>query len=335
MTKISIAMTTYNGEKYVKQQLLSLLNQTRKADEVIIRDDVSSDQTAQIVRSFIEENELENWDFTVNQTNMGFIKNFRQVISAVTGDIIFLCDQDDIWNLDKLEVFEKIFYENPNILALNGSFDFINDEGSFITSKSQKGKSNNNWVLHEPLPGEIINISFLEILKGNISPGCCMAFRISVRDDYISNATSLIPHDWEINVLAGKKEGLAYYNAPVIQYRIHDKNTIGMEIFEKEMKFTFSSNVTKRLKLFYEQEKIAEFLKTHVHLNDDAEIKRYIFHFREYVAIRKRCLIDKNPFVWVRLWKHLKYLQPYISKKSLFGDLIYAMRLEKYFIRNC
>lgn len=73
---ISIVMTTYNGEKYVVEQLNSLLHQNRKADEVIVLDDCSTDSTVQIVENFIQTNHLENWRIQVNPQNVGWMQNF-------------------------------------------------------------------------------------------------------------------------------------------------------------------------------------------------------------------------------------------------------------------
>ncbi|MCQ2441204.1 MAG: glycosyltransferase [Clostridia bacterium] len=102
MLKISVAMTSYNGEKFIKTQLSSLLKQIRKPDEVIIVDDVSTDNTVEIIKDFITENGLYDWKLTVNEENLGFKQNFKKALSLATGDIIFLCDQDDDWCEDTI-----------------------------------------------------------------------------------------------------------------------------------------------------------------------------------------------------------------------------------------
>ncbi|WP_207656933.1 glycosyltransferase, partial [Clostridium sp. 2-1] len=69
----------------MEKQLLSLLNQTRKADEVIIKDDCSTDHTAEVVTEFIQKNNLENWDFSVNKSNLGYKRNFYEAIKQANG----------------------------------------------------------------------------------------------------------------------------------------------------------------------------------------------------------------------------------------------------------
>ena len=99
----SVVMATYNGEKYIIEQLKSLRDQTKLIDEVLIYDDGSQDKTADLIRKFIEKNKLDNWIFKVNEKNRGWRDNFMELLSAATKEIIFTCDQDDIWLPDKIE----------------------------------------------------------------------------------------------------------------------------------------------------------------------------------------------------------------------------------------
>lgn len=327
--KLSIAMTTYCGEQYVEEQLESLLMQTRSPDEVVIFDDVSTDRTAELVTAFIERNCLENWKFAVNEKNLGFIANFRRAISATSGDIIFLCDQDDIWNLDKLESFEKKFIAHPDILALNGSFNFIDGDGKRIKTKKKHGRSNHGLVFFDVNPGDLIEIPYIDIIKGNISPGCCMAFRAELKEHYLGNTTGLIPHDWELNIFACEKGKLGFYNIPVIQYRIHGENAIGIKPYNERIQKTFLSNREKRLKILYEQEKMVEFLSNQIKA-ENLEILTYVKHYKSFLETRKKCLLGHNVFAWFHFWKHYRFLLPNDSLIStILGDLIYALRLEK------
>lgn len=119
---ISVVMATYNGEKYIERQLTTLLEQTRRPDEVIICDDVSTDNTAQLVQDFIKEHSLaDKWHFSINEKNLGYRKNFAQALAKATGNYIFLADQDDDWHLDKIakfDVSEKIAEQEDNLCAL-------------------------------------------------------------------------------------------------------------------------------------------------------------------------------------------------------------------------
>ena len=87
--KISVVMTTYNGQKYIKKQLESIELQTVKIDEVIIIDDCSNDDTVEIVNEFIHNKQLTGWILEENKNNLGYIENFKKGLSQATGDIIF------------------------------------------------------------------------------------------------------------------------------------------------------------------------------------------------------------------------------------------------------
>lgn len=115
--KISIAMATYNGAKYLQQQLDSFLNQTRLPDELVISDDCSTDATLDIVERF-----KSRAPFKViilrNETNLGYTANFSRALSATSGDIVFLSDQDDVWFSNKIATMEEIAERNPEALAI-------------------------------------------------------------------------------------------------------------------------------------------------------------------------------------------------------------------------
>ena len=99
---ISIAMATYNGEKFIEEQLDSILAQTIKDFEIVICDDCSNDRTFFILEQYAKKYPLIK--LHKNTKNLGFRENFLQAINLCTGDFIALCDQDDIWNEKHLEI---------------------------------------------------------------------------------------------------------------------------------------------------------------------------------------------------------------------------------------
>lgn len=105
--KTSVVMSTYNGEKYITEQLDSLRTQSQSADEVIIADDCSTDHTVEIVRRYINQHNLSDWQVIVNQHNKGWRRNFMEAMWSASGDLIFPCDQDDIWRNDKIKVIRS------------------------------------------------------------------------------------------------------------------------------------------------------------------------------------------------------------------------------------
>ena len=127
--KVSVVMTTYNGKRFIKEMLDSLRNQTRSIDELLIYDDQSTDGTPQFIEEYIEKYALTGWNVIVNDTNLGWEKNFLQGLSNASGDVIYPCDQDDIWHLDKIEKMTLAFEENPQILLLVSGFHAFSEYG--------------------------------------------------------------------------------------------------------------------------------------------------------------------------------------------------------------
>ena len=129
---ISVAMTTYNGADYVATQLQSILNQSVEVDEVIIFDDCSTDDTADVVLS-VEDSRVK---FIRNTENVGYIQNFYNAIKACTGDFIFLADQDDVWEFDKVEKIMQVMKEYK-CEAVCTNFSLIDKTGCELTTTKQ------------------------------------------------------------------------------------------------------------------------------------------------------------------------------------------------------
>ena len=162
--KLSIVLSAYNGEKYIYKQLESLMNQTRKADEVLIFDDCSTDNTLELVKGFIANHNLRHWKFVENKKNKGWKRNFMEGIWCASGDLIFPCDQDDIWMLDKLEIMEKIMEDNPQIMVLTSNHEAFYDSGKTINGpEKQDGK-----LVKQPLSSKVFSVRY---------PGCTYCIR--------------------------------------------------------------------------------------------------------------------------------------------------------------
>lgn len=223
MSKISVAMTTYNGECFVVEQLQSLLEQTMQPDEVVICDDCSSDDTLGIIEYFIQKNNLGNWKVIRNNANMGYVRNFRKAITATTGDIVFLCDQDDLWDAEKIALMVNVMEENPHILALVCAYRLINAVGERGCVQRPK------FYIPPKKVGVLSKVKKGKVLYANIAQGCTGAYRRSVLDLYCQVAEcNIIPHDWAIHMLAYEHGELYFYNRELVDYRIHDHNTTGM-----------------------------------------------------------------------------------------------------------
>ena len=235
--KISIAMTTYNGQRYIIQQLDSIRGQSLAACEVIIFDDCSCDNTPAIIGEYIKQHQLHNWHLHISKENMGYINNFYKSIKETTGDIIFLSDQDDIWHNDKLEKMTGLFEAHPDMHVLDTSFKKIDADGREIASKPRLNRANHNLVRSHVRPGALKKLHLNDVLWRNISPGCTIALTRRCKELFLDSCSEMCPHDWQINIYGALLGGLYFSNQILTDYRIHTNNAIGLTELSAGMRF--------------------------------------------------------------------------------------------------
>ncbi len=226
--KISVAMASYNGEKYIREQLDSIRAQTRPADELIVVDDCSTDGTIRILKEYREEHPGFPIHIYRNRTNLGYMKNFRAAARLTVGDLVLFCDQDDIWMEEKIETLAGIMEEHAEILAAASSFDLIDGEGKPFFQEKREGWCNNNLYHREVKEDALVQVPLTDLLLHNFCQGCAEIMRRSVVDEFVKEYRGRIPHDWFANLIAAHEGGLYFYNHPLFQYRIHEHNALGL-----------------------------------------------------------------------------------------------------------
>lgn len=236
MSKVSVAMTTYNAEGYLLEQLDSLRSQTRQPDEVIICDDHSSDATVSIIQNYLQEHTLPGWRLIENTENLGYVRNFRKAMAQTTADFVFLCDQDDIWATDKIRVMTQILEENENILALTCGYHLIDGKGKPMETQEKR------FYTPAPGAGKLSAVKSGRVLYWNMAQGCTGAYRRSLVDDYGKSQTNgRLAHDWALHLLAYERQGLYFWDQELVSYRIHGENATGIrggsrwEILQKDV----------------------------------------------------------------------------------------------------
>ncbi len=215
---ISVAMATYNGEKYIEEQIKSILNQSMPVDELIISDDGSTDRTCEIVEA-IDDKRVKLFK---NNSNSGYIENFRNAISKTCGDVIFLADQDDRWSFTKVEECLKLL-DKENALAVCSNFNLIDQDGKIIEDR-------NDFQMDpfiKSVKKDVSRITTLRLSFGNIAQGCTYCFRREVKDIFLKVHNSEVIHDLQIILIASIMGRVYFLNKPLIDYRIHGNNAVG------------------------------------------------------------------------------------------------------------
>lgn len=210
--RISIAMTTYNGADYLLEQLESLRTQSLMADEVIIVDDCSTDNTVEILNMYIQKYHLDNWVLIRNSSNIGWRKNFRKALQETTGDIVFLCDQDDIWNKDKISLMVKEFHKSPSIELLASNYEIL-DFGRNDKIKIRDVELDNGAVVPFSLKNKSISV---------MRPGCTFAVKRELIVLLEKYDVDRFGHDnilWNLAMIRGT---LYLYLKRLIHFRRHE-----------------------------------------------------------------------------------------------------------------
>lgn len=230
---ISIALATYNGERYIRQQLESIMFQTLPFDELVVCDDGSTDRTVDIVKSF-KDDRIKIYQ---NRINLGYIKNFSKAISKTNGDYIFLSDQDDIWVPEKLKIMMDFIQEKRACLVCTGC-SMIDADGKNIINKADFQIN----PLIKNFTGPYRELSTFDLAFGNVAQGCTYCFRKEVKDVFLRVGNEEVIHDYQLALISSVVGKAFYLNRKLIKYRLHGTNAIGLKKKSRAItvNFTFS-----------------------------------------------------------------------------------------------
>ncbi|MEZ4903934.1 MAG: glycosyltransferase family 2 protein [Spirosomataceae bacterium] len=222
--QISIALCTYNGENFLREQLRSLSLQTQLPDEVVVCDDGSTDGTVALLQKFVEEAPFKV-RILVNEQTMGVTGNFEKVLLHCEGDILFLCDQDDIWEANKIAEITTFLAQNPSVQVAFSDALLVDEQGKSLSKKLWEIVRLNPSQLHQWHLGNSIQL----MLVGNRVAGCTMALRRSFLQT-ITPFPTHIPdflHDTWIAFVASLLNQIQFIDSPLVRYRQHPMQQVG------------------------------------------------------------------------------------------------------------
>lgn len=220
----SIAMCTYNGAKYLEEQLRSFVNQTRLPDELIVCDDRSSDNTMDILCQFAK---TAPFPVTViqNEESLGVVKNFEKSAYLCKGDIIFFSDQDDIWKPEKIYRFMEIFEQQPDVGMVISDGELIDAQSKPLGTRHSKGYVGgriNYWV-HLCDQNQL---AFVCKVPPASWSGMEMGFKNIYRDIIFPFSTNYFHDSWLFKFY-GAISHVRLIPDALTMYRIHDNNVAG------------------------------------------------------------------------------------------------------------
>lgn len=219
--RISVALATFNGSRFLEEQLNSILEQDHQPDELVIVDDASYDSTPRILRRFVESAPFAV-RLTIQETNRGSTAAFDRAIGLCSGDVIALCDQDDVWQRWKLARLADVFMSQPDIGLVFSDAERISKTGNRLPTRLWPIIGLTPRVQKAFHSGQAFN----KLLRRNYVTGATVAFRADLRDTILPIPASWV-HDAWIALIAAAKTKCLPIPEPLIKYRQHDSQQIG------------------------------------------------------------------------------------------------------------
>lgn len=216
--KIDILMATYNGEKYLKEQLDSILNQTYKDFRLLISDDCSKDSTTKILDEYAENDD--RIILFKQKENLGIIKNFEFLMKNVESEFFMFSDQDDIWNESKVEKTISKIEETTSDLVY-ADLEVVDEKMNTLSSSYWKLKGFEHKIYKYN--------NFESLYLNNFITGSTMIIRKKMLDKILPmiHESKYILHDYWVALVVSKLGKISYINEPLVKYRQHKNNEIG------------------------------------------------------------------------------------------------------------
>jgi len=297
---VSIALCTYNGAKYLAQQLDSLVNQTYPSIEIIAVDDCSTDETFAVLTAYAAK--YHQFKIYRNEENLGFTGNFERAVKLCSGEMIALCDQDDTWLPEKIELQVKAIGDN---MLLYHDSEFVNERGVPMNKKMSdimnfyRGDEPEAFLFFNSVSGHAI------LMKKEL-----LDYALPLKKGFF--------HDWWLAYVATNVGEIDFIPQCLVRYRQHDtsdtnilkiereKNAYrfgSMQKIEREYKwlgYCAAFKYNKRPQIvtaFYEA--FTERMNKHVSF----KLSRLLFKYRDIIFyVRKRSYLNKLNFIYSKIW---------------------------------
>lgn len=300
---VSIALCTYNGARFLEQQLDTLINQTYRNIEIIAVDDCSTDNTYEILAKYASK--YPNIRLYKNETNVGFVNNFERALDYCKGDLIALCDQDDLWDLRKIEL--QVAAIGDNVMLYHDS-ELINEQNESLNAKMTdlfnfyRGDEPEAFLFFNCVSGH--SILFKKELLAEVRP-----FK---KDAY---------HDWWIAYVATNLGTIDYLPQCLVKYRQHDDSDTDLLARKDEKKDKYRHRTITQV---YKQRSkwlqyCAAYPKNRRQAVVDTLLNLYVNRADSYLSLRLVLFIEKyiNILYYTKKWSNYRKQRDVI--KLLWG----------------
>ena len=306
--EVSVVLATYNGIEFIERQLDTILNQTIVPKEIVIVDDCSTDGTCEFISSYRDKHPNLDFKLVFREENIGYVMNYIDGINRTTFDTVFLCDQDDLWEFDKVEMYLNLFESNQKAIAIHGEIDIIDVKDQQIRGSQYGYKEGCGYL------------DIKKFVRRVNYAGMSLAFKknkiLPLLNQMIDAKVSLATHDWIICYIASLQDGL-YTTNNILTHRRYTGTNVALRLNQKRL-----SGIESRIDgintylVNYQMALACQNLK---YIDNSFDIIPYIDTFKE----RKTILKNKNR---IRSFLMIRKLMYFPSLKSYVGDIILQFR---------
>ena len=279
--QVDVLLATYNGEKYLKCQLDSILNQTHKNIRLLINDDCSTDNTRVILKEYEEKDDRIKVKY--NEKNLGYVKNFEDLLKRVENKYFALSDQDDFWKKEKIEKsLNKLLEEDADLVFTD--LEPVDEKLKIITpSMVRFMQMDKNIKKHQ---------DYKLVFLRNCVTGCTILSKKELINKYIPIPTKKpMVHDWWMALIISQIGKITFLDEPTIKYRQHGNNQLGIygmknyiqdfdEYREKYIQLKLDQfNLYVENEQFFKNKELITLSKNAIKYLEDIRVKRY-FNFK-------------------------------------------------------
>ena len=292
MEKVDILLATYNGEKYLREQIDSILNQTHTEFRLLISDDGSTDGTREILKEYKEKDG--RIDVFFQENNLGVVKNFEFLLEKVEAKYYMFSDQDDIWKETKIE---------KSLNKIEEGFDLVYSDLEVVDENLNVTYSS-YWKL-KGIYNKIKKYNNFESLYlNNFITGCTMISKKELINSFmpLPNTSKFVLHDYWISLIISQNGKIAYIEEPLIKYRQHKNNKVGSKKKSDELK---SIDEIRRLFIQVKKEHFSVFIENENKFKSE-EIRKLNKKALEYYEMleTKKNINFKGWGLFIKLYKY-------------------------------
>lgn len=221
MPRLCVALCTYNGQRFLGEQLASISAQSRLPDRLLVVDDRSEDATAELVREFARSAGFPV-DMRINETNLGYVRNFERALRLADGEVIVLSDQDDVWHPGRLRLVEEAFASYPTAGLVFSDAELVDEQGSPLGERLWEVVGFNPAKQRMAEEGRLFEV----LVKGSVVTGATLALRSRFLPRLLPFVDG-VTHDAWLALLLAALAPAVIIREPLVRYRQHDGNQIG------------------------------------------------------------------------------------------------------------